>query len=458
MERNGCVVGVSSGSVNVLLRQLFSRAAALRNVLIHSHDNDLRNTHIGVTEAKRGRPGAKHSEYVGVGREGTTVESEEESAGLSTKKKHRMEASGMEAAAYGLELRARSIAPLHILDGDPSVHRFVVGTASARVANKIHLLEYHDVTNVTDCTAVWNHDPEILRLSTLPSQTQTLFATVHRATAADAPDERRCTIFELAKGGEAELKPVQRVPLNVSHFLWDPQGLPATATAVTDTAVHSVRIETAETPASTVALPPVQRLFGAAWDPHHHDVVAVAADTQLLRVEFRSKKAIPICDHAHALSVRSIDYNPNKMYTVVSAGDDGAISFWDLRKSTAGPFFSHAGAHEHWIHSVGYNPTNDQLLLTASSDRSVKLWQFWGQSSHNQSAEEGGGATSAPSAGVAGATEGCVKRCVDFGDTVYASAWSAGSSWVYASCAYNGKVLVEHVPDQIQRQSRLRAS
>lgn len=64
----------------------------------------------------------------------------------------------------------------------------------------------------------------------------------------------------------------------------------------------------------------------------------------------------------HSGEVRSIDYNPNKQYTLVTAGDDGMVKFWDTRRPDA-PLLAMA-MHSHWAWAVRYNPFHDQLLLS----------------------------------------------------------------------------------------------
>ena len=34
---------------------------------------------------------------------------------------------------------------------------------------------------------------------------------------------------------------------------------------------------------------------------------------------------------AHSDTVRSLDFNPNKQYNLVTCGDDGTVKFWDTR-------------------------------------------------------------------------------------------------------------------------------
>ena len=69
-----------------------------------------------------------------------------------------------------------------------------------------------------------------------------------------------------------------------------------------------------------------------------------------------------------SFNFRSIDFNPNKQYQLATAGDDGAVRFWDIRQAANGPVAARTGDHSHWIWSVRYNAFHDQLILTSSSD------------------------------------------------------------------------------------------
>lgn len=64
---------------------------------------------------------------------------------------------------------------------------------------------------------------------------------------------------------------------------------------------------------------------------------------------------------AHDGNIRDIDYNPNKPFTLVTAGDDRKIKFWDMRKPEK-PIVVLSG-HSHWVWTTRYNPYHDQLVL-----------------------------------------------------------------------------------------------
>lgn len=47
--------------------------------------------------------------------------------------------------------------------------------------------------------------------------------------------------------------------------------------------------------------------------------------------DLRSKEQSYLIESAHFQGVRDLDFNPNKMYDLVTSGDDCAIKFWDIR-------------------------------------------------------------------------------------------------------------------------------
>ena len=69
--------------------------------------------------------------------------------------------------------------------------------------------------------------------------------------------------------------------------------------------------------------------------------------------------------------VRCLDFNPNKQYHMATAGDDGAVRFWDIRQPDRQ--LAVRADHSHWIWSVRFNQFHDELVLTSSSDCHVVL-------------------------------------------------------------------------------------
>lgn len=122
------------------------------------------------------------------------------------------------------------------------------------------------------------------------------------------------------------------------------------------------------------------------WDPHHAHALGLSVERAIMTVDTRTMKPSHTLPDAHAQRVRGLDYNPNRPYVALSCGDDFAIKFWDLRKSSA-PLHSQR-AHSHWVTSASYNRFHDQLVLSSSSDSMVKLWRMSSVSSSPPAADD----------------------------------------------------------------------
>ena len=56
---------------------------------------------------------------------------------------------------------------------------------------------------------------------------------------------------------------------------------------------------------------------------------------------------------AHSQLIRDIDYNPNRLHVVATAGNDRRVKFWDLR-SPKQPLKILTG-HTHWVYQAKFN-------------------------------------------------------------------------------------------------------
>ena len=59
---------------------------------------------------------------------------------------------------------------------------------------------------------------------------------------------------------------------------------------------------------------------------------------------------------------RSVDYNPNKQFGLITSSSDRTIKIWDTRYMARGAVKVLAG-HSHWVWSAKYNPNHDQLIV-----------------------------------------------------------------------------------------------
>lgn len=370
--------------------------------------------------------------------------------------------------AFGLELPARAIAPLHVPSANETsastVHRFIVGTCNYAGGNKLQLLEMSEdhTPNSVECAAVWTHENEIVSISPSPSATeQPLFSVIHRTFTGGTP-AHKATLYALPSL-TGDVVPVATIASrNVRRLVWEPHGARKIVAAIVGPAeaaaadgggdavalfnVESSLKSSAEPAAEAeVALPQTHpNANDLAWNPHHAHTFAVAANDAIVKVDARAKSVVVVAASAHVGNVLSVDFNPNRMHVIASSGEDGAVRVWDLRKTDAAlltSFSSATAGHGHWVTQVRFNPTHDQILLTASADFTAKLW-------HAQSLVPLG-SQSAAAPPQAAASDSVVRTLSDFGESVQGCAWSAASPWVYAALSFNGKVVLDRVPQDL---------
>jgi len=189
--------------------------------------------------------------------------------------------------------------------------------------------------------------------------------------------------------------------------------------------------------------PAGDRFSAVAWDPHPtsdtSELIAtgVGRDIKIwdLRARRAERESISIAQ-AHSQTVRSLDYNPDRLHMLVSGAEDGMLKFWDVRRC-AEPMKVVKG-HGHWVNSIKHNNIYDQLVLSAGTDSKVKLWKMISVSSvvTNEEYEEN------PEGEVA--EDGLIATFSDHDDSVYSVAW--GDAWVFASLSYDGRMVVNQVP------------
>lgn len=103
--------------------------------------------------------------------------------------------------------------------------------------------------------------------------------------------------------------------------------------------------------------------------------------------------------------------------------------------------------HTHWTWRVRYNPAYDEFILSAGTDSTVNLWQ----TSPIQGGESRGlSMVELPTDPV----DPLVRSYSDFEDSVYGIAWSSQEPWIFASLSYDGRVVVESVPQTILKEMK----
>ena len=368
-----------------------------------------------------------------------------------------MFATGSATASYQVKDQARC---LTALEGDTDRNRFVVGSLDLRGDNEVHVLEFNEDTNEVWCQNVFHHPQEVWHCVSCPAPEHAELLLTTSSTGA----EMRAKLFRME--GVADAPPVAEAsgppavpaPAPLQEVLQLGTGtplrehlgviwnavLPEQVVALTkkrlslNTLTHGGRASTAAESASCT--PPTEgTAFSCGrWDPHHAHSLGLGCGGSLVSLDTRSMKPAHTVEGAHSQRVRSLDYNPNKPYVVLSCGDDYALRYWDMRKPSSALLA--VKAHSHWTTVALYNRFHDQLVLSGGTDYLVKLWRAASVSSAPP-------AVDADEPDLADADgDGLVKSFEDHEQSVFAAAWSAADAWIFASLSLDGKAVINHVP------------
>ena len=199
-------------------------------------------------------------------------------------------------------------------------------------------------------------------------------------------------------------------------------------------------------------------LMTGIWNPHQNcQQFCTANDHHVCGWDVRTpvhQPAFHFENPGHNV-VRCLDFNPNKQYHLATAGDDGAVRFWDIRQTQLQ--LAARADHSHWVWTVRFNQFHDELVLTSSSDCHVVLACMASISSEPHGhlvddEEEGNSPGDEGRADDAAAVleDGVIKVFEDHEESVYAAAWSSVDPWTFASISYDGRLVVNTVPRDIK--------
>lgn len=353
------------------------------------------------------------------------------------------QASKARAGVYFCRQPARCVAP--VPGGDGGRHRFMVGTCALQQRNEIHIVEFCQDTAEVSCRQALPHPEEVWLLSTSPLDSRQVLTCsggrggpALRLWAVPEPGAGQaldlvCTVADTASESPTQLGAVKSV-------LWDPHN-EGNLLAADAEALHVFQGGTSTSSFKELSTVQVgQRCSGACFDPHHPNQVSTVDDMHLKTWDLRGNKLAFKRDGAHLFGARDVDYNPNVPYQVLTTGEDAVLRFWDLRKLEK-CMRSLSGGHHHWAVRARYNGHHDQLVLSCGTDSAVCLWRA-------------GSVASAPlGADVAGADakrapDGLIKRYEEHEDSCYSCCWSAADAWIFASVAFDGRLVVNRVPGE----------
>mmetsp|Transcript_19738 Transcript_19738/g.33910 ORF Transcript_19738/g.33910 Transcript_19738/m.33910 type:complete len:374 (-) Transcript_19738:58-1179(-) len=355
-------------------------------------------------------------------------------------------------AIYHLKFQSRCIAAQL---GDSDRNRFLVGTINLREENELHLIEFNEESNEITCERVYSHPNEIWHISPCPSNPALVFTVYNTGT------EYKAGLWKLkglddAQDTSVTLPAEEVLSLNakseVLHsVLWNLAGKPNNIITVDDASVRVYSLDASSSKCTeqlSVGVQKNQKFWTGTWDLHHPDQLLTSSDTTIRAWDLRTLKPTQTIEQAHSIWVRDLDYNPNKPYVFASGGDDTYIRFWDLRRP--GQALAELQAHNHWVWQVRYNRFHDQLLLSSSTDCGVTLWKAASVSSmpvpHTHDDPDEG--PTSPKSSPTSEEDGVVSRYDKHDESVYSVAWCSSDAWSFASVSYDGRVVINHVPQQ----------
>lgn len=344
--------------------------------------------------------------------------------------------------AYGLKYQARCIANV---TADSQTTTFLVGTLSPRDDNEVHLIQISPFGTELTCEGLYSHPHEIWDLASCPFDRH-VFSTVYASGGNYGAALWR--IPEVSMHHNSQIEQIASLDAHTNKIqctLWWPSGRHDQLVSIDQEAFYLWSLDSSTESAKVLSkesVGMVNYIYGGAWDPHDISILSIACESSIQFWDLRSMKQINAIGHPQ---VRDLNYNPKKQHIVVTAGEDSQIRIWDLRVPNI-PLKELSG-HTHWTWRVRYNPAYDEFILSAGTDSTVNLWQ----TSPIQGGESRGlSMVELPTDPV----DPLVRSYSDFEDSVYGIAWSSQEPWIFASLSYDGRVVVESVPQTILKEMK----
>ncbi|EFA80313.1 WD40 repeat-containing protein [Heterostelium album PN500] len=396
--------------------------------------------------------------------------------------------SGGAINVYGISLKSRAIS---LIGADQDSNRFLVGTQALKEENEVRLIEEKENEGI-GLVSIFSHPKEIWSITSCTYDADSFFTVYNTGTEYRSScwkmNHESTTLEELfeLKGHQGMIKPI----------LCDPSETDDYVISLDDSTIRLWSIKN-NTPSVVKSFGGLNKLTAGSINPNINNQLATANDVNIKGWDFRSgKDHIEInnndnnnnnnkktyresfkIDKAHSELIRDIDFNPNKPYILLSAGDDGKLKFWDTRY-TEEPVKMFSG-HNHWIWNAKFNKYHDQLVITSSSDNTVNLWHVYSISSAMQDQNKDITSNSSPSiegqtneqqqqqqqqqqqshsshsshiSSTGGKTnkrkeDKLIKTFEEHEDSVYNVCWGT-SNFIFASLSYDGRVVINNVPKE----------
>ncbi|XP_014221007.2 EARP-interacting protein homolog [Trichogramma pretiosum] len=360
---------------------------------------------------------------------------------------------------YGLEFQARALAAQ---TAETDSVRFLVGTQSLKFSNnQVHLVELSEGTGNLK-TQVFQHPiGEIWSIQASPTQVDK-FITCYNSLI-DNTCQMKGALWSIPKDNDTndivpleKLADIDTTPYGneLKTITYHPTDSTKAVSVVDNNFVlWDLNFKPQVVTVGTLTSRGQPKFTNGKWNPHHlMDQFVTLNENSIKGWDFRDPKEFTwTIASAHSQIIRDLDFNTLRQYYLATCGDDGFMKFWDIR-NTNEPVLSRM-EHSHWVWSIRINKFHDQLVLTSSSDSRVILSNVASISSEpfGQIVSEED-ATMEETCSKEKLEDGVLAKYEEHEDSVYAVEWSAADPWTFASLSYDGRLVINRVPQKYKYQ------
>jgi hypothetical protein len=376
------------------------------------------------------------------------------------------------AAAYGLEGQGKSMCPFPSPREDHC--RFLAATSIPAgpngEGNKVCLVEYDSSSHRVSCVAVWG----VIGGPVAEVKCSHSFA-------GESP-EQRCVLVSLVHAGVASLYlltetgtdhtfvQVGEFPKGVVSVMWDPKREDHTAVRIVlgmSVCLASVTRKAADKFEIVVSggVSCGAEVLSCAWDPVDTSRVAATTAKGLVLLDMKKGSSLEVCrvpDHGsvgvvspHGTGqIKTVVFSPGQSHTMITGGGDGSVAYWGMGEAHPSVRSVHR-LHSHWVLDVSVNRLSGNLLLTGSADRCgfVSYLPKAAPTKAPKVTSEGWGSLTVGASAPKKDGDGVVKTLIgELGDSVCSVCWAYESTFVMAAMAFNGRILISPVDDQLRKQ------
>ena len=227
---------------------------------------------------------------------------------------------------YNLPEGYNSRAMMAVPDESGEDHKFLVATYALDKENEMHLVKYSEDNNRVDLVQVYPF---------AGGEIYSLGASEERVMVGH---EKGVTVLNRKYEVVGEMKSEEPI-LAIEGEL--------------TSNFYNVQVWDLATQQAKEIIPTAGGCKSVKKDPHNANIIAYANGREFGVYDLRSKKERKSAEMP--MNVLDVDFNPIKVNTIASAGQDSTIRFWDLRKLESGLC----------LHS--YNPTDTMVCFESDS-------------------------------------------------------------------------------------------